>query len=203
MPRGKKYKYCTLKVKAILNQLLTIKGRSRNSTIRTTCWVTATTSSVVSISRWFAADGNHKLGGFHQQQTICKDLKKKKQEIKILHLQQVLKRYEHTHCQRNTICGEHHWVQKQEWPSEYTSCRSARDATGKHKIRADGRKQIHSLSTYTTTVSLLEHEGLQLELDLVFLGSRHEAWAGNRRIHKTPNNKWWQNSMLTRLASSH
>ncbi len=46
-----------------------------------------------------------------------------------------------------------------------------------HKTRADGtRKQIHSTpSTYRRTVSLLEHEGLQLELDLVFLGSRHEA----------------------------
>ncbi len=55
------------------------------------------------------------------------------------------------------------------------------------------RKQSNSLSTYRTPVSFLEHDSLQLELDLVFLGLRHEAWAGSRRIHKAPDKMWWQN----------
>ncbi len=140
---------------------------------------------------------NHKPGGFHQQQTTCKDKK-----IKILHLQHALKWHKHTHWQRNRICGERHWVQKQEWPSEYMSCRSARDTKSK-KTRADGKKkQIHSPSTYRTTVYFLEHEGLQLELNLVSLGARHEAWAGSRRIHKAPDKKWWRNSMLTLAIKS-
>ncbi len=147
---------------------------------------------------------NHTPGGFHQQQTICKDLKRK---LEILHLQHVLKWHEHTHWQKNRICGEHHCVQKQEWPSEYTSSRSARDTTGKRPQNQSRQKrtQIHlTLSTYRRTVSFLEHEGLQLELDLVVLGLRHEAWTGSCSlgIHKAPDKKWWQNSMLT-LASGH
>ncbi len=147
---------------APLNRLLATKGRS-NSLIRTTFWVTATTSLVVSIS----------------SKPPDRKKKKKKKELEVLHLQRVLKPHEHTHWQRNRIYGEHHWVQKQEWPLEYTSCRSARDTTGKRSRNQSRqkRKQIHlTLSTYRRTVSFLEHEGLQLELDLVFLGSRHEAW---------------------------
>ncbi len=47
----------------------------------------------------------------------------------------------------------------------------------KKKKNADGmgRELILSHNTYRTTVSLLEHEGLQLKLHLVFLGLRHEA----------------------------
>ncbi len=89
---------------------------------------------------------NHKPGGFHQQQTICKDLKRKKM---ILHLRRVLKPHEHTHWQRNRICGEHHWVQKQEWPSEYTSCRSARDTTGKGSRNQSRQEKANSNSFNT------------------------------------------------------
>ncbi len=143
---------------------------------------------------------NHKPGGFHQQQTTCKD---KKIKIKILNLQHALKWHKHTHWQRNMICKGNHWVQKQEWPSEYMSCRSARDPKSKKtKQEQMAKKLIHSPSTYRTTVSFLEHEGLQLELDLVSLGARHEAWAGSHRIHKAPDKKWWQNSMLTLAIKS-
>ncbi len=53
IPRGKDKKKGSTALetsKATLKQLITTKGRSSNSTMRTTCWVTATTSLVVSIS---------------------------------------------------------------------------------------------------------------------------------------------------------
>jgi len=55
---------------------------------------------------------------------------------------------------------------------------------GKVKLTHD----IHS--TYRRSVALLEHKCLQLELDLVNLGPRHEAGAGSCSfgIHKAPDN---------------
>ncbi len=153
---------------------------------------------------------NHKPGGFHQQQTIWKNLKKIKW---ILHLQRVLKQHKHTHWQRNRICGERHWAQKQEWPSEYTLCRSARDTTGKrereitkpeqtgreskftqHSVRTEGLSPSWNMKASSLNWILSSSDrGMKRELEAVALAStRHLIKSGDRT-------QCWPLHQVTRL----